>query len=51
MLDLVPTATADEVESALSEAYGDVDAAAQQLLGHYFLHIAYFYLINCLINE
>lgn len=36
LLDLIPTATDDEVESALTEAYGDVDGAAQQLLGNYF---------------
>ncbi|XP_046855083.1 uncharacterized protein LOC124448108 [Xenia sp. Carnegie-2017] len=33
LLDVVPTASAEEIESALSKAGGDVDAAAQQLSG------------------
>ncbi|XP_046856142.1 uncharacterized protein LOC124449246 [Xenia sp. Carnegie-2017] len=32
LLDVVPTASAEEIEPALSNAGGDVDAAAQQLL-------------------
>ena len=31
--DLVPLATSDQIDSALSSAGGDVDAAAQHLLG------------------